>query len=104
MFCQKCGGLMLPRKEQKKSVCSSCGHSDSHTNISLKLSEKGNEKKEIEVVEKNEAEMLPKLKAECGKCKNDEAYYWHIQTRAADEPETRFNKCTKCGHTWRSYG
>jgi len=26
-----------------------------------------------------------------------------IQTRAADEPPTRFYRCTKCGHTWREY-
>jgi DNA-directed RNA polymerase, subunit M/Transcription elongation factor TFIIS len=39
----------------------------------------------------------------CPKCGNHEAYYWMIQTRAADEPPTRFYKCVKCGHTWREY-
>jgi DNA-directed RNA polymerase subunit M len=31
------------------------------------------------------------------------AYFWTQQTRGADEPETRFFKCTKCSHTWREY-
>ncbi|MEM4865380.1 MAG: hypothetical protein QXY09_02690 [Acidilobaceae archaeon] len=26
-----------------------------------------------------------------------------MQTRAADEPPTRFYRCTKCGYTWREY-
>ncbi|MBI2112883.1 transcription factor S, partial [Candidatus Woesearchaeota archaeon] len=25
------------------------------------------------------------------------------QTRGADEPETRFFRCTKCNYTWREY-
>ncbi|MEM0290915.1 MAG: transcription factor S, partial [Thermoplasmata archaeon] len=30
--------------------------------------------------------------------------YWMLkQTRAADEPETRFYICTKCGYRWREY-
>ncbi|MEK6946569.1 MAG: transcription factor S, partial [Nanoarchaeota archaeon] len=31
------------------------------------------------------------------------AYFWLVQTRAGDEPETKFLKCEKCGHTWRDY-
>ncbi|MCD6114052.1 MAG: transcription factor S, partial [Thermoprotei archaeon] len=40
---------------------------------------------------------------ECPKCGNREAYVWMMQTRAADEPPTRFYRCTKCGYTWREY-
>ena len=39
----------------------------------------------------------------CEKCGNKAAYYWTQQTRGADEPETRFFKCTKCEYTWREY-
>jgi DNA-directed RNA polymerase subunit M len=48
-------------------------------------------------------EMHPKVKIICEKCGNNAAYFWTQQTRAADEPETRFFKCTKCKHTWREY-
>jgi len=104
MFCPKCGSLMLPGKEKKGMACSSCGFSDKKNNSEMKISERGNKNKDIEIIDDKEKDMLPKLKATCSKCLNGEAYYWHIQTRAADEPETRFNKCTKCGHTWRTYG
>ncbi len=57
--------------------------------------------KKIEVVEN--VETHPKIKATCEKCGNKIAYYWTQQTRGADEPETRFFKCTKCNYTWREY-
>lgn len=46
---------------------------------------------------------LPATKAECSKCGNGQAYYWMMQTRSADEPSTRFYRCTKCNFTWREY-
>lgn len=57
--------------------------------------------KKIEVVEN--IETNPKIKITCEKCGNNAAYYWTQQTRGADEPETRFFKCTKCTYTWREY-
>ena len=38
----------------------------------------------------------------CGKCGNWGAFYYLLQTRRADEPTTRFYKCTKCGKQWKS--
>ena len=61
-----------------------------------------NKEKSISVMKK-EAEVHPKTKAKCPKCGNNEAYYWIVQTRSADEPPTRFYKCTKCKHVWREY-
>lgn len=59
-------------------------------------------KKSFEAVEE-EPEVHPKTDEKCPKCGNDKAYYWSVQTRAADESPTRFYKCTKCSHTWREY-
>ena len=59
--------------------------------------------KEIEVVDKGELQTLPKISIECPKCKHNTAYYWLIQTRAGDEPETKFLRCEKCEYTWRDY-
>ena len=58
--------------------------------------------REIEIIEK-EVDILPKTKVTCDKCGNKEAHYWTIQTRAGDEPETKFLRCTKCKYTWRDY-
>ena len=57
--------------------------------------------KKIQVVQN--VEINPKIKAKCEKCANTIAYYWTQQTRGADEPETRFFKCSKCNYTWREY-
>jgi DNA-directed RNA polymerase subunit M len=40
---------------------------------------------------------------DCPKCSEKKVVSWMEQTRASDEPPTRFYKCTKCGHTWREY-
>ena len=83
-------------------VCS-CGYKEKNKE-SLLIKEEIREKKtdKIEVVEKK-VEVLPKTKEECPKCKHPDAYYWLVQTRAADEASTRFYKCVKCEHSWRAY-
>lgn len=100
-FCEKCGGLLLPSQTRKRLICSSCGRAlNEKGNFVLK--EKGKIKKNIEVVDKV-VETNPKVKEKCPKCGNDTAYFWVLQTRSADEGETRFFKCTKCSHQWREY-
>ena len=95
----------MPKKEGNKivSVCG-CGYkADDVGGSKIKESIKGKSSK-IEVIEdKEKYETLPKMKAECPKCHNNEAYFWEVQTRAADEPATKFLKCTKCKHIWRDY-
>lgn len=104
MFCPKCGSILLPKKEgSKKVMVCSCGYKSSNmeqTKITESISKKD---KEVEVIEKSALNILPKTKAECEKCGHKEAYFWTLQTRAGDEPETKFMKCAKCGHTWRDY-
>ncbi len=68
-----------------------------------KIAEKKKKQKEVAVVNKADGENLPIIKADCTKCGNSKAYFWTLQTRGSDEPETRFFKCTKCEHTWREY-
>ena len=52
----------------------------------------------------NEANALKStIKIDCEKCHNKEGVSWAFQTRSADEPETKFYRCTKCNHTWRDY-
>ena len=61
------------------------------------------EKNNIETVEE-EVEIHPLIHdVECPKCGHTSAYFWEVQTRASDEPETKFLRCEKCRHTWRDY-
>jgi DNA-directed RNA polymerase subunit M len=104
-FCPKCKSILRPRKENEKVVMyCSCGYTSKDTS-SGKI-------KEEKIVKKEEAEFaavdkdintLPVTKEECPQCGNNEAFYWLHQTRAGDEAETKFLKCTKCKHTWRDY-
>lgn len=39
-------------------------------------------------------------KEECPKCKHPELEYYTMQLRSADEGQTVFYNCVKCGHTF----
>ncbi len=101
LFCRNCGAILRPQKKEDGSsiMGCSCGFT---TTKSEKIVEKVSSDNSVDIVEKDE-ELLPKTAADCQKCKNQEAYYWLLQTRAGDEPETKFLKCTKCEHVWRDY-
>lgn len=102
MFCPKCGSILRPRdKGGKKVLFCGCGFTKNPEEENAAITEKVSSAKKIEVVE--QIEVHPKIKITCEKCGNNAAYYWTQQTRGADEPETRFFKCTKCSHTWREY-
>ncbi len=112
-FCPKCGTIMVPRREGGKAIlhCPRCGYkieaqSDKELSAYRKTSivEHSEKEKTIVIGGKEEVKGLPVTKdIICPRCGNHEAYYWFLQTRAADEPPTRFFKCTKCGYVWREY-
>jgi transcription factor S len=102
MFCPKCGSILRPKdKGGKRVLYCSCGFSKAPEEETATVTEKVEGAKRVEVIEKTEHH--PKVKTTCDKCNNKAAYYWTMQTRGADEPETRFFKCTKCNYTWREY-
>jgi len=90
---------MFPRNGLFK--CSRCGY-EVETNGASQTFKTKTQEKEIAVIE-SMAATLPKTRVECPKCGNKEAYWVLRQTRAADEPETRIYRCTKCGYSWREY-
>ncbi|MFP4424546.1 MAG: transcription factor S [Candidatus Woesearchaeota archaeon] len=103
LFCPECGSILMPKEEDGERIMAcSCGYS-SKKSQSLKESVK--KTKDIEVVSnEQDYDSLPTTKTECPKCGHDLCYYWLVQTRAADEPETKFLRCCKCKHTFRDYG
>ena len=105
-FCPKCGSILKPKKtEDGRTVLScSCGYEKGHSGSGAVKDSVIPKKDEAEFgVVDSEIETLPITKEQCPKCGNGEAYYWLVQTRAGDESETKFLKCTKCKHTWRDY-
>ena len=84
----------------KKVLACSCGYKQAAK--SAEIRETAKKPEEIVVVEEEEP-VHPLVEQECPKCKHGKAYTWEIQTRAADEPATKFFQCEKCKHTWREY-
>ena len=102
-FCPKCE-IRLKIIDQSTSLsCPKCGHSETQ-NKKIKKTQKENTKPDLNVLAENEGkETVSTIKIDCEKCGNDEAVWWMLQTRSADEPTTQFYRCTKCNHTWRNY-
>lgn len=104
-FCKKCGSLMMPKKDGSKTVmaCTKCSNKEKEAEIT-QFKETVKHEKAVEVIDQNqEDDVLPLVEQECPKCKHTKAHFWTVQTRASDEPETKFFKCEKCRHTWRDY-
>lgn len=107
-FCPKCGKMLSPSREggSTKLVCKVCGYFENTAPIrGIKVSQKiSRPLQEATVVIKSEtSKVMPTIKALCPKCGHNEAYWWLVQTRRADEGSTRFYRCVKCGYTWREY-
>ncbi|MFH1683020.1 MAG: transcription factor S [Candidatus Woesearchaeota archaeon] len=104
VFCPKCGSILIPKKEGNKRILAcSCGHKSKDINQATIKEGKTEKNRAVEVIDERELQTLPKTEAECPKCGHRKAYFWLVQTRASDEPETKFLKCEKCRHTWRDY-
>jgi len=102
IFCPKCGAILTQRRDKHKTfIGCSCGYVLKSGNVQVKEEVKTKDVA-VEVVDANQ-EALPQVDIDCEKCSNKKAYFWMIQTRAGDEPETKFYKCTKCAHVWRDY-
>ena len=98
-FCERCGSVIA--MQDGRAVCAGCGHKQKKR-PKIKVSEKIAEREGVAVI-KHDDEVYPVVDMKCGKCKNKKSYFWTLQTRAADESETKFYKCVKCKHTWRVY-
>src|SRR5438876_1066871 len=99
-FCEKCGGIL--KIDGSKAVCAACGHK-SNKKVKIEASEKIAQHDSVAIIKEKDVNIYPIVDITCPKCKNKKAYFWTTQTRASDESETKFYKCTKCEHTWRVY-
>ncbi len=99
-FCPNCEVRL--KKSDSGLRCPNCDYTEGSTSTTKKVQEE--DVSEFNVLEESEGqETLPTIKIDCGKCGHDEAVWWMLQTRSADEPTTQFYRCVKCNHTWRNY-
>ncbi|MDY6769466.1 MAG: transcription factor S [Candidatus Nanohaloarchaea archaeon] len=104
-YCDDCGGIIVPEKsgEETSFQCRSCGKAYEKTGGELEIREESETDGKQITVGGDDQESRPTTDEECEECGNDTAYWWTEQTRSADEPPTRFYRCTECGETWREY-
>lgn len=110
-FCE-CGGFLVPEKQDDGQIimkCPSCGNEISSKSNSkafeIKQKIKHSDMERTVIIESSdEVETMPTVTAHCDKCGHNEAVYWQLQTRSADEATTTFYRCKKCKFTWRDYG
>lgn len=104
-FCDECGSMM--HSEDEEMVCSSCGHRVPKDDDLVERYTTTEEQSEDDVIESDpDADFEGKPTSEdvtCEKCGHGTAWYTIKQTGSADEPPTRFFKCTECGYRWREY-
>ncbi|ELZ01134.1 transcription termination factor Tfs [Natrialba chahannaoensis JCM 10990] len=104
-FCDDCGSMMMA--EDDRMVCTNCGAAserDRDREDEFITTESQTDDEVIESDENANFEGKPKATdVVCDECGTQEAWYTLKQTASADEPPTRFFKCTECGHRWRGY-
>jgi DNA-directed RNA polymerase subunit M len=101
-FCPKCQARLKIDSSDSEFVCPKCGYSEKGSKVTKKVKNE-NVSTIITLDDKEMKEALPTIKIDCEKCGNNEAVWWMLQTRSADEPTTQFYRCVKCSYTWRNY-
>ena len=103
-FCPKCDIRLKKSSGNPVLSCPKCGYTEGQeAEIQDQVSEEET-KSDFLVLDENEAkDTMPTIEIDCEKCGNNEAFWWMLQTRSADEPTTQFYRCTKCEYTWRNY-
>ncbi len=100
-FCPNCEVRLT--KTDTGLHCTKCDYTEGSATTTKQVKEE-EEASEFNVLEKSDGqETLPTIKIDCEKCGHDQAVWWMLQTRSADEPTTQFYRCIKCNFTWRNY-
>lgn len=100
-FCPSCEIRL--KKDGSGLSCPECGYV-AGADKAAKVVEEASGTPEFNVFDKNDVnETLPTIQILCEKCGHNEAVWWMLQTRSADEATTQFYRCAKCSHTWRNY-
>ena len=105
LFCPTCSNILLTEKTidgDFQFFCKTCPYTfkvENKIEYKMKL-----ERKEVDDVlgGPDAWKDAAKTKTRCPECKNEEAYFFSIQIRSADEPETTYYKCTNtdCEFRW----
>ncbi|KAL2757798.1 hypothetical protein ACRALDRAFT_1061090 [Sodiomyces alcalophilus JCM 7366] len=106
LFCPNCANILTVSavaSVRNRLECRTCPFEYAIT--SPIYSRRYFERKERDIVfgGPGEWDNADKTRAQCTRdgCNGDEAAFFQVQIRSADEPMTTFLKCMACGHRWR---
>ena len=103
-FCPNCDIRLKKTSGSTKLECPKCQYSAGDSTKSEEQNISEEPQSDFMVLDDNDTkDILPTIEIECEKCGNNQAVWWMLQTRSADEPTTQFYRCTKCSYTWRNY-
>ena len=103
-FCTICDIRLKKSSGSSVLSCSKCDYTEGQESKSPNHTSQEASKSDFLVLDENEGkDAMPTIEIDCEKCGNNEAVWWMLQTRSADEPTTQFYRCTKCEYTWRNY-
>ncbi|RKP09463.1 hypothetical protein THASP1DRAFT_28742 [Thamnocephalis sphaerospora] len=107
-FCPACGNLLDSISENVVVVCNQCGHSQSARHFEeFEVVTKSAEnafssplklKRMLVQQQTKQREKAATIKEKCPKCGAPEMSFHTMQLRSADEGQTIFYNCVKCGH------
>ena len=107
IFCAQCGTLIdEPTHVGAAVACSLCGSAVAASVFDslVQYSESADRIVEPDLEEasvgRQEQRVRAVVKEPCPKCKHPELSYYTMQLRSADEGQTVFYECAKCGHTF----
>jgi DNA-directed RNA polymerase subunit M len=108
-FCEECGGMLVSSNNEGDSQmeCRNCGTIHEVDGDDYKVTETKEEdpKDRLNVNDEDSDESTrPTTTKECPSCGDEQEHEWWMeQTRASDEPPTRFYKCRNCGNVHKEY-
>jgi len=103
-FCPKCDIRLKKTSDKGTLSCPKCNYTEGQKSETQNKKSDSDPKSDFLVLDENDTKStLPTIEIECEKCGHNEAVWWMLQTRSADEPTTQFYRCTKCEYTWRNY-
>ena len=109
-FCPKCETRMKPRIEQGIVLCPKCGFTadkeeqESVPKKKISSVQESISSSSLKVMDTDKSpDALPTTTVECPKCGNNTAFWWMLQTRSADEANTKFYRSPNGVPTGRNY-
>lgn len=107
LFCPCCANVLTvsahPETARNRLECRTCPYEYAITTPLFSRREFVRKEKEDVFGGPGAWDNAQKAKVQCPaeRCDGDEAAFFQVQIRSADEPMTSFFKCMTCGHRWR---